>query len=518
MTSIAVLLLAAAVGFWISHVRRIPSIPLLILLGVMASWLLPIPEDFLEEALILGVTVVVFVAGVEMNPRRVGRFRATAAGIGFLQFFVLGLAGVGSSLLLGFGVQTAMYLGLAVAASSTLVVLRLLQRRAELYTPLGRTVMGVLLLQDLLVILFIPVVTRMGDGALAILAGLAGTVGLMVLAGLHLRYVAPRLIPKVADDEEFLLLVVLSILFLFLAISHLMDLPLIGGAFLAGVALSPFPVAVLVRGQVTSLGDFFSALFFTALGASLTLPASDEFLQALALAALVVIVTPPLVILMSERAGFSARAGIRGGLLLSQTSEFSLVIGLQGMLLGQIDSGVFSVIALFTVGTMMLTPVLCTSPVVRTLMRIHPFKEEQSDEESPEGHILLAGCGVGGITLLEMLVGTPYPVWVVDDDPAVADRIREAGFPVIRGDATDVEVLRSAGAHQARLVVSMLRRPHDAAPLLALARDRPVVVRTTDPEDDAWVEERGGVPVSYSEAGASDFLRWFQEEEATAVS
>jgi len=513
MSAIAFLLIAAALGFGIAHVLRIPAIPLVMAFGMATSAILPIPEEFLEDALILGVVVVVFVAGIELNPGRVGRYLGTALRVGVLQFFVLGGAGLGAATLLGFAPQTAAYLGLALAASSTLVVIRVLQQRRELYTPMGRMVTGILLLQDLLVVLLIPVVTRMDEGFAAVGAGLAGTLGLMALAGILLRWVAPRVLPRIARDEEVLLLTVLSALFLFLGLAHLLEIPLVGGAFLAGVALSPFPVNALVRGQLNSLGGFFSALFFAALGAFLTLPTATEFLQALVLAGLIVALTPPLVALVAERSGFSARGGIGSGLLLSQASEFSLIVGLQGMILGQITEGAFAIIALVTVITMMLTPVLATGRVTSALLPLHPFRPTSRETDPPRDHILLVGCGSSGVALLETLFGTPREIWVVDDDPVVVSRVREAGFTVVRGDATDIEVLRSAGADQAHIVVSTIRHRDDSAPLLAMAGEVPVLVRAFDDTDKEWIEERGGIAISYSEAATADFMKWFRDAE-----
>lgn len=512
MSSIAFLLLAAALGFWVAHVLGIPAIPLLLLLGVATSAVVDIPTTFLEDALVLGVMVVVFVAGVELNPEPIGRFRKVALGVGMLQFTVLGSAGVGAALLLGYTPQTAGYVGLAIAASSTLVVVRLLQQRRERYTALGRTVLGILLLQDLLVILFMPVVTLMPEGIAAVGIGVARTLALMLIAGVFLMWVAPLIVPRVHEDEEFLLLVILGVLFLFLGLSHHLGVPMVAGAFLAGLALSRFPVSALVRGQLRSLNDFFAALFFTALGAVLTLPDLHGILHAAAFVLILVVITPPLVTLATERFGFPARAGLGAGLLLAQASEFSLVVGLQGMIMGQIDPGVFSVIALVTVATMMLTPELATQRVTSFLLRFHPFTRVtrvEAEHDIPRDHVLLVGCGASGVTLLETLVGIPHEVWVVDDDPVVVRRVREAGFRVVRGDATDLEVLRNAGAHQARVVVSTIRRTEDTGPLLALSSDVPTVVRAFEEEDARWAEERGGVVVSYSDAALRDFLAWF---------
>jgi Trk K+ transport system NAD-binding subunit len=126
--------------------------------------------------------------------------------------------------------------------------------------------------------------------------------------------------------------------------------------------------------------------------------------------------------------------------------------------------------------------------------------------------VLILGGGSSGTRFLESLVGVPPEIWVVDDDPVVADRIRQSGFPVVRGSATDVEVLRSAGAHRARLIISTLRHRQDSAAVLAIAGDVPVLVRTFEEGDEEWVKNRGGIGVSYSAAAADGFATWFRED------
>jgi Kef-type K+ transport system membrane component KefB len=511
MTTVALLLLASALGFAVARALRLPAVPFLVLAGLALSRIVPLPEDLVEDALVLGVTVMVFVAGIELNPARVGRQRKAALQVGGLQFLLLGMVGAGAALLLGFDLQTTAYVALALTASSTLVVIRVLQGRGQLFEPMGRMVTGVLLLQDLLVILLIPVITRLPNGAGSVGTGILATLGLVALSGAILRWVAPRVIPRLGRDEEPLLLLVLGTLFVFLGLAWFLDLPLVSGAFLAGVALSPFPSGALVRAQLNSLSDFFSAIFFTALGAFLVLPSLGELAQAVGLALVVLLLTPPLVTLVAERAGFSARSAIHGGLLLSQTSEFSLVVALQGVVLEQITPGVFSILATVTVLTMIATPFLATDPVTWALMKLHPFRRPSSPHDPPRDHVLLAGCGSNGLSLLEFLVVGPQEVWVVDDDPAVVEQLSAAGVPVIRGDVSDPTVLKAAGISEARVVISTVRRAEDNGPLLRMAGTKLAVVRTFEEKDGDWVRSHGGTPVSYSEAAADSFLAWFRE-------
>lgn len=516
MTALTVLLAAAALGYAVSRWTGLPALPVLLLSGVAATALVPLESRYLEDALVLGLTVLVFTAGIELNPGRVRQWKRVATAVGLVQFSLLGAVGVGAGVLLGVDLEAALYLGLALSASSTLVVVRILQQRQQLFEPVGRLVTGVLLLQDLLVILLIPVVTRVSEGWFAVGVGLAGTLALTAAAWIMVRWGADFLIRRLAFDEESLLLLVMALLFLFLGASWALDLPLVTGAFLAGVSLSAFPVNLLVRGQLSSLSDFFHALFFTALGAFLPLPTSLEWVRGAILAAAVLVLTPPMVAWIAERGGFSARPALGAGLLLAQTSEFSLVVALLGVSAGQLPGDLLTVIALVTVFTMVLTPFLATDRVALTLMRVHPSRQRKPESPPRTGHVLLLGCGRGGMTLLEELILGPHPVVVVDDDPALVDRLAEAEVEVIRGDVSDPAILAAAGAEGARVVISTIRRVKDNAPLLQLSRTGPTLIRVFDDAEAERVSAQGGTPILYSEAAAEEVLAWMNSSEAPA--
>ncbi len=509
MELIAVLLAGAAGAHALARWLRMPAIPFLLLTGALLASLGPLDSDQLLEPLTLGVIFLLFVGGTELNVERVGRQRRSALRVGAVQFFLLGGAGFAMAQVLGFGVQTGLYLALALTASSTLVVVRLLQRRQQFFDPLGRLVLGVLLLQDLLVIALVPIVAGAPEGWMSMLRQLAGTAALMALTYGVVRWAGNQL-SRLRDDEEGILLVTLAILFGFVAIAAVLRVPLVSGAFLAGVALSRFPVSGLVRGQLGPITDFFAAIFFTALGGLLSLPSVELLVQAVAFSALVVLLTPPIVAFVAERAGFSARPALEAGLVLSQTSELSLVVALQGMLAGHIGVEIFSLVAMTTALTMLLTPLLATDRVTRWLLRLHPMRRESHVLETPRDHVVLFGCGASGMPLLETLLSGGHQVVVVDDDPAVVSRLREGGVPSIRGDAADSAVLQDAGVASARIVSSTVRQPRDNRLLLESAGKVPVLVRVFDDGDADWVRALGGTPIVAAEAATSAFLSWFE--------
>lgn len=509
MTGVAVLLAAASAAYAVARRLEAPALPFLLAAGALVSVLAPVPTTLLEDGLALGVAVLLFVAGLELEPGRIRGHGRAALVVGLIQSAFLAALGFGLCLPLGFTAVEAGYIALALTTSSTLVGVRILRRRGEVFEPYGRVVLGVLLVQDALVLLAIPLVTRLGPGAVG--PGPLETLGAVGLLGAACAAFRARGAPLLdGADDELLVLASLSVLFLFVWGAQRLELPVVVGAFLAGVALARFPVNQIVRSEIAPIGEFFAALFFTALGALVHLPSATELWQAALLAGAVITVTPPLVAAVAERCGLSARSSLDAGLLLAQTSELSLVIGLAGMLRGDLDPGVFTLIALVTASTMLLTPLLASDGVARRLIRLHPSRWRRPDASPPEGHLLLLGVGTTGRALLERLPAGHPPIVAVDGDPAVVDELRADGVRALCGEATERAVLEAAGAGRARFVVSTLPRAADSAEVLAAAGPRAdVLVRVFDEEDADWVRRRGGRPVLFSESSAESFLRWY---------
>lgn len=511
MTELAVLLGLAAVGFGLSRWTQFPAIPFLLAgsLALSATGAVGDPA-FVENVLFLSVSVLLFVAGTDLSLDRVGPFKGTALLIGLVQFSGLAAAGLGIAYGLDYGLTDALYLGLALAASSTIVGVRLLQQRRQLFEPFGRTVVGVLLLQDVLVVLLLPVLTQFPDGPAAMLGSFGGTLLLVVGAGVVMKGVVPVLLER-EFDAETQLLVVLGILAAFMGTAAWLDVPLFAAAFLAGVSLSGFPFSGIVHSEMQPLYDFFAAIFFASLGVAAALPNLNLFGHAALFTGAVLVLTPLLVTVVGEWTGLVARPALESGLLLAQTSEFSLVVGLQALVAGQIGSDVFSVIVLTTVFTMMATPLLTRETVVWELVRWHPSRRPDRLPEVPSNHVLVLGGGRSARPLLRLLRESDYEVVVIDEDPAVVSQLRDRGITCVRGDGSDLSVLLETGAAQARIVVSTLRDPFALKPLLDYVGDAvPILVRVFEDHEAEWVEARGGIPIRFAHAAGDAFMEWFE--------
>jgi CPA2 family monovalent cation:H+ antiporter-2 len=516
MTEIALLLLAAAVAFGLAKWMHVPAIPLLMLSGMGLQMLaktggVEVPDALLREMIQIGLAVLVFTAGVELSPRRMrGRTRPIMI-VAVSQFILLGLAGVITAVALGYDMMTSFYLGCALSASSTLVAVRHLQKRRQMFEPHGRLVLGVLLLQDVFIILIMVALVKSPEGWLSSMVGVGRALGLGVFAYSIHKWCVPWVTRRVKLDDEELMLGSLAMLFLFSGMAWLLDLPFLVGALLAGFALSAFPMNGLVRGMLGSLSSFFLALFFISVGAFLTLPDWQMIGHSLIFILVLILVTVVFVSIIAEAVGYSTRVSIETGILLSQTSEFSLLLAMIGVASGQISGELFSLIALITVSTMTLTPFISRNRVAWNLMKLHPrYRKGEVACETLSDHAVLLGFGRAGARLMQYFIEHDIKMVVVDDDAAVIRKLIAKGIPCIQGDGSDVRSLELAHAKQARVVICSMRRTRDAEPAMEYLRDSSVkvLVRTFEPEDIAQVKDGGGYPIRTAEASAKNFLEW----------
>jgi Kef-type K+ transport system membrane component KefB len=515
MTELLLLLFIAGTGLGLARKLKLPAIPFWILGGLLAGQLnWTVKTTHLEQLLEMGLIFLVFASGMELNPSRFKHQWSIVWKVSLLQFSIL--VGIGWLVAIGMGFtqREACYPAVAMGTSSTLLAIRLLIQGRKMYEPFARMVIGVLLIQDLLMILLVVILVKSDISLSATIEGLGGTAALAGVAWIVRNYFWTFFLRRFDSDEESFLLILLSTMFLFVSAAFYFDLPLIVGAFFGGLSLSSFPIQGLAKGVMTSLSDFFFALFFTALGLYAGIPLSLHYwLQAAVFAGLVVVVTPVLVALIAERAGLTARHAIEGGILLAQTSEFALVLGLAGHLS---DSGLpverISQIALLSIMTMTITPMLSNDRVTHWLLRFHPFRNRHTMNAEWADHVLVLGFGSAGDYVIHPFIERGDQVVVVDEDPAVVAKLQAKGkVTAIRGDGADRELLDQLHARKSRVILASMRRPEEAAGVIKYINGAaPVFARVFEPGDGERIKSLGGIPILNSMASSEAFICWYE--------
>lgn len=510
MIGVGVIMLAAALACAVSRLTRVPLIPLYLLTG-WVIWLVGVqaPEDFATEALQLGVAVLVFLAGAELNPQRIAGDRRQAALLSLVPMLITGAAVLLWLRLNQTAFEPALYFAAALAGSSTIVAIRQLRQLRQTREPFGRLVISVQLLQDFLLIVTLVLVAAWPQGWVALFFAIGKSALLLGLAFILQTAIVPRVLARTRLGDETLLMLMLSLLFAFGGAAVALGLPLVVGAFLAGLSISRFPANGILRVQLAALGDFFFAIFFVTLGYIAGLPAADSLLKAAGLVLIVVLLRPLVVTLLARSLGLSARPAVESSLLLGQAGELGLVIGLVGLGNGSLGAPEFSLLAAVVAFTMMLTPFLATDKTTSWLLH-HLPRHHPPTLGSLRGHVLMLGYGAAGRWVLKTLQENGQKIFVVDDDPGIIAHLEANGIPCLRGDGADPYVLAAAGADEARIVLCSMRRTADAAKVLrALHGKVPVIARVFEKAEADTIRGLGGVPVLNSTAAARRFLDWF---------
>ncbi|MEH2482105.1 Kef-type K+ transport system membrane component KefB [Nitrobacteraceae bacterium AZCC 2146] len=432
-------------------------------------------EESISTISELGLIFMLFMIGLEIDLKKIvraGRVILFAAGgqliggcvLGALFFMAIGLP-------LGDGGFDALYLCIACALSSTVVIVKVLYEKRELDTLPGRITLGVLVLQDIFAILFLAVQPSLADLQVSVIVLSMARVGVLVATALVLsRYVLPHLFHQIARRPELVLLGALAWCFLIGEIAERLHLSREMGSLVAGVSLSTFPYALDVTAKVTTLRDFFITLFFVALGMTIPIPNLSVIGLALIIAAFTVVSR----VLTTFTPLYLMKQGLRASLLpalnLAQISEFSLVIIQTGIAAGHIKTQTSSAASFAFV----LLAVLSTFAMVRsdqiTRLLIGPLKrigirdldhgQEQAGHAAGHGdarRIVILGFFRAASALLSEIERQNQSlldqISVVDFNPNVFRTLVERGQHVIYGDISNVDTLTHAGVGKAEIII-----------------------------------------------------------------
>ncbi len=488
ITVILVLMVAAAIA---CHRLNLPSSIGFLLAGVLAGpGVLGLVRSTHEIELIaeIGVVLLLFVIGLEFSLGDLAHMRRQFTVGGSIQFFGTALVIGGLTWWSGYSPQQSVYLGFVVALSSTAVVLKMLQERAELDSPHGRSILASLIYQDLAVVpvmLTAPVLAGALSDSLALsIGGLLLRIAAVAAFGyLAYRWAIPWLLERITAtrSSEAFLLGVIAICIGIAVMTQSLGLSLALGAFLAGILISESDYSHQAVTVILPFRDVFMSLFFVSLGLLLDV----EFLLAnplrLALLTAGILVIKPIVAAAASLVvGLPTRGAVLSGLALGQVGEFSLVATQAGVAAGLLGNDVFQTVLDTAVLSMLLTPALfaigprladraCRSPIARLeTPRFSPARVGSAHTYT--GHVLIVGFGVTGSNVARTAHAADVPYAIIELNAATVGRATEAGEPIHYGDATQETILRHVDVDKARAIVVVIDDPPGARRVVELAR------------------------------------------------
>ncbi len=478
--SLGIIAVCAAVMVAAGRFLRMPAIVVYlfcgIILGPVLGWVQM--DRGLELVSETGIALLLFLVGLELSVTKVRDVGKVALVAGSLQVFLTALLGFGLSSLLGFALTEAMFLAMALTFSSTVVAVKLLEEKGELESLYGRIAVGVLLVQDLVVIILLTFLAGMSGGggpvdAGAVAIGLAkafgGMAALLVAAMVASKYLLPRPFEWAARSPEVMLVWALSWCFLMVFGAHAFHLSLEIGAFLAGMSLAQLPYNENLRRRVHPLMNFFVAVFFVTLGIRIDpAGAADHIGATVALSSFVLIGKPLLFLLILGLMGYGRKTAFLTGTTLAQTSEFSFILAGLAMGKGLIGGDILLISALVGVVTIAVSSYVIIRShgiyawVLKSGLLQMRFLDGQpavTDRivhagEHLSGHVIVVGMNTLGRELVRRLVAKGEEVLAVDTDPRKLE-----GLPGkhLVGSVSYLSVLEEAGFMRAKLLVSALQ-------------------------------------------------------------
>jgi monovalent cation:proton antiporter-2 (CPA2) family protein len=470
-----------------------------IAIGPWGLRLIADPSAVLRFAAI-GVVLLLFLVGLELNPSRVWALRRSIFGLGTAQVLISTLVIAGIAMLLGQPLAVALIAGMGFAMSSTAIGLATLSEKNLLGTPGGQASFAVLLFQDLTVVPILLVVGFLGGEtqsfrwidaakALALIVGLIAAGRLLVRPAL--RTMAETRLREVFVG--FALFLVLGAAWLSEAVGLSMGL----GAFLAGVILADSEYRHELEIDIDPFKGLLLGLFFMAVGMSIDMGLfATAPLAILGIALGVVALKVALLYLIARPFYCGTGDASLFAVALSQAGEFAFVIF--GAAQSVLPANVAAVLNAAVAVSMLTTPFLVMAYERFVRPRLGRSREARApDVIREENPVIVAGFGRFGQVVVRVLRGLGIGATVIDHDPGQIDTVRRFGWKAYYGDATRLDLLEQAGAERARVLLVALDDPEAAMTVVKRVRSRfpglAVVVRARS-RTEAYEYAAMGVP------------------------
>lgn len=424
-----------------------------------------------------GVIMLLFIIGLEMDPRRLWQARRQIFGLGASQVVACGAALTTVGMLCGLTLPVAFVAGMGFVLSSTAVIMQMLEERGETSTEAGQKAISILLLEDLAIVPLLAIVAFIAPGGseadagtrnLSILIAVASLAAL-ILAGRFLINPMFRILASAHARE----VMTAAALLVVLGAAYLMDLgglSMAMGAFVAGVLLSESSFRHQLEADIEPFRGILLGLFFLAIGMSLDLATIREhWLSVLGYVALFMLAKAIGIYAVARLFRDSSRTAIKRVALFTQGGEFAFVLyaaaASAGIFTAQ-DNALFTAVV---ISSMALTPL--TAAAITALM---PKESERMDGVSKadglEGSVLLIGFGRFGQVVSQPLLARGFSISIIESSVEMIRAAGDFGFKVYYGDGTRLDVLHASGAAKAEAIIVCVDKQETANKIVELAQ------------------------------------------------
>lgn len=469
LQNVAMILITAVIVLLIFNKLKLPTMIGLFITGIVIGHVIN-DTSMISTLSELGVVFLLFIIGLEFSIEKFSAIKHYALFGGILQVslttVLVTLLGLG----LGLALNSAIFLGFLVAFSSTAIVMKIMQQKHLNHSVQGRVTLGILIFQDIAVIVVILITPLLGGQSIELHTFpelLIKLIGVAILIVIGAKWFIPLALKDAAKTKNRDLFMLLT---LFICMGTTFATSLIGigpelGAFLAGLLISNTEYSHQTLGYIQPFQDVFMSLFFISIGLMVNL---HLFLYnigiILALTAIILIIKFAATLLTGIVLKLPNKISISIAILLSQIGEFSFVLAREGMTYGLMTQRFFSIFLGVSILTMSVSPFLqkFTPQITKLLSKSSYFQEEGELKTLPEelteaqpikDHVILVGMGRVGKQMTKACNQFNVPILAVDMNPIVVEQQQNLGVPIIYGNASNENVLKQLRVTSAQCIV-----------------------------------------------------------------
>jgi len=468
------------------------------LMGIIKA---PLEIDLIAE---IGVVLLLFMIGMEFSLNHLFKIRRRVFLGGFLQLSLTTLVTTFLAHAYDLNWKAALFIGFLTALSSTAVVLKILQDRSEITSNYGRTVLGILIFQDIVLVplmLFTPFLAG-GEIDYKNQLFLLAVKTIFIIGFLYVgnRWLMPKLLYKIAitRNQELFMMIILLICLSVALLTYQMGMPLAFGAFLAGLMISESEYSHDAFGNLITFRDTFTSFFFVSIGMLLDLGFVAEHFALIVVTVLVVVLLKMVVgSLTAFLLGHTFKGTILVGVALSQVGEFSFILAKLGKDFAILDDYYYQLFLAVAIITMSISPFMIQlgSRITNLLMRLPIpkwiidglFPLKQIEIPVLQNHLVLIGKDSRAQNLSIMAKYCKLPYVSIIFDPEIARQRQEKGETVVYGDAFNLPILEKAQVGSAHIVVISIGKLDILKVIIdkvrQLNKHAAIVVRTRHIED-----------------------------------
>jgi Kef-type K+ transport system membrane component KefB len=467
---LALIIITATVIAFLARKTGQPTIVAYIVTGLILGAGLNLVSETEMTSLFseLGLVFLLFLIGLEMNIKKIRDVLRPVTVIGFIQMGLFLIVGFLVAVVLGFSTVESLFIGAAIMFSSTALVVKLLTDKDQASEMYGKLDIGILLVQDVaVVVLFALISSGMGNPSAIILRFVEVIFLIAVISSLSIilsRYGLSKLFRGISSNQHTLFIFGIAWAFLFISTAEALNISTEIGAFVAGLGLAQLTYSPEIQERVRPLTDLFMAIFFINFGLSIVPSQLSIYLIEAAILAAILIPFKLLVFFfLIDRMGYSLETSFLGGINMTQTSEFSLILASIAVSNGLIGEGILGFVGVIAVTSMGISSYLIQYNE-RILEKLRPYIEKFESENHREliegeleDHAVIIGYDELARNVADELSKFFDQVAVVDESPENVEKLRKSDHKYIYGDIRHGEVRKKAALEKAEIVICFVQ-------------------------------------------------------------